>query len=136
MQAAPEHELKNGEMPPEIQQLSDDSLKELVRLFKLLSDETRLKILHFLHQTKELNVLELCQRLGQRQPSVSHHLALLRVAGLIEMRRQGKHNYYHLQPKRFEQLIATVFNAAPGSPFQVQFEDYELRCGPVEGDGQ
>ncbi len=136
MQTAPVCGLKDAEMPPEIQHLSDDSLKELVRSFKLLSDEMRLKILHFLHQAKELNVLELCQRLDQRQSSVSHHLALLRVAGLIEMRKEGKHNFYHLQPRRFEQLIATVFNAAPGSPFQVQFEDYELRYGLVEGDDQ
>ena len=136
MQAALECELKADEMPPESQHLSDNSLKGLVQFFKPLSDETRLRILQFLHQTKELNVLELCQRLDQRQPSVSHHLALLRVAGLIEMRKEGKHNFYHLQPRRFEQLIATVFNAALGSPFQFQFEDYELRYGPVEGDDQ
>ena len=133
MQATSEVEIKDAQMQSEIQHLSDDSLKELVQLFKLLADETRLKILHFLHQTDELNVLELCQRLDQRQPSVSHHLALLRVAGLIEMRREGKHNYYRLQPKQFERLIASVFNAAPGSPFQVHFEGYELRYG---GDGE
>jgi ArsR family transcriptional regulator len=136
MQAAPACEIKDREMPPQTQPLSDDALKEIVQLFKLLADETRLKILHFLHQAGELNVLELCRRLCQRQPSVSHHLALLRVAGLIEMRRDGKHNYYRLQPKQFERLIATVFNAPPGSPFQLRFEDYLLRYDPIDGNGE
>src|SRR5688500_12266801 len=69
----------------------DKTVDELVNLFKLLADETRLRILYYLQQTEELNVCELCKLLNQRQPSVSHHLALLRLAGLIDMRRDGKH---------------------------------------------
>ena len=74
--------------------------KRLVELFKLLSDETRLRILLLLKDRQELNVRTLCQILRQSQPAVSHHLALLRVAGLIDMRRQGKHNFYRLLPKQ------------------------------------
>jgi DNA-binding transcriptional ArsR family regulator len=86
---------------PQVQSLPTGATSELVQLFKLLSDETRLQILHFLMQVRELNVGTLCDLLGQSQPAVSHHLALLRVAQLIEMRRQGKHNFYHLQPDQF-----------------------------------
>ena len=116
------------------QRISDDAVKDLVQLFKLLADETRLRILFFLHQTDELNVLELCKRLRLRQPSVSHHLALLRAAGLLEMRRQGKHNYYRVLPKRFEELTGLLFDAASGQPLRICFEDYELRYAPINRD--
>ncbi len=110
--------------------LSETAVKDLVKIFKLLADETRLRILFILHQTDEMNVLELCKLLRQRQPSVSHHLALLRVDGLIAMRREGKHNYYRILPKRFEEVVARVFNAAPGSPLRICFEEFELQYAP------
>ena len=72
--------------------------KDLVQVFKLLSDETRLRILLYLMQEGELHVTALCERLGQSQPAVSHHLALLRHGGIIAPRRQGKNNFYSLTP--------------------------------------
>ncbi|MCH8047449.1 MAG: metalloregulator ArsR/SmtB family transcription factor [Planctomycetes bacterium] len=95
--------------------VSDDVSKQLVQLFKLLSDETRLRILFYLRQQEELHVRALCDLLKQSQPAVSHHLALLRVAGLIEARRDGKHNFYHLLPKRFAELTGLFFSAMPQS---------------------
>ena len=91
-----------------------DDIKGLVTVFKLLSDETRLKILFILREANEMNVLELCRILGQRQPSVSHHLALLRVNGLIGMRRDGKHNFYHIRLCRLDEVVETVLKVAPG----------------------
>ncbi|MCH8045018.1 MAG: metalloregulator ArsR/SmtB family transcription factor [Planctomycetes bacterium] len=95
--------------------MSDDVSKQLVQLFKLLSDETRLRILFYLRQQEELHVRALCDLLKQSQPAVSHHLALLRVAGLIEARRDGKHNFYHLLPERFAELTGLFFSAMPQS---------------------
>ncbi len=94
---------------------SRDDITDLVAVFKLLSDETRLKILYVLRDTDEMNVLELCGILKQRQPSVSHHLALLRSKGLIGMRRDGKHNFYHMLPARLDKVAAAVLQVAPGS---------------------
>ena len=116
------------------QALAEEAFKDLVQLFKLLADETRMKILYFLRHTDELNVLELCSLLSQRQPSVSHHLALLRVAGLIDMRREGKHNYYRVLPKRFEELIGQMFNGSQGEPPRIRFEEFELRYAPIQHD--
>ena len=75
-----------------VPEVSDQSVRELAQVFKLLSDETRLRILFYLALSPhgELHVTDLCQRLGQSQPAVSHHLALLRVSGLIESRREGQ----------------------------------------------
>ncbi len=67
--------------------VSDDLIDNLGKLFKLLSDETRLRILCYLTQCDELHVRALCELLHESQPAVSHHLALLRMAGLIGRRR-------------------------------------------------
>ena len=54
--------------------LPENVAKELVRWFKLLADETRLRILFFLLEKRELNVRTLCEMLELSQPAVSHHL--------------------------------------------------------------
>lgn len=120
------HEHLVAELPA----VSDRGVKDLVKVFKLLSDETRLRILLYLTRCPELHVRALCDRLEQSQPAVSHHLALLRVAGLIESRREGKHNFYHLVPQRFEQLLEMVFETVPGQERQIRLQDYVLRYAP------
>jgi ArsR family transcriptional regulator len=118
----------NGQVPD----VSDNTVKDLVKVFKLLSDETRLRILLYLMRRKELHVRALCEILGQSQPAVSHHLALLRVAELIEPRREGKHNFYRILPARFEQVLDTLFAAVPKQDRSIRFEDYVLSYAPGE----
>ncbi|MFC1758444.1 ArsR/SmtB family transcription factor [Planctomycetota bacterium] len=84
--------------------LNEGISKDVANAFKLLADETRLKILCFLVEENELNVRSLCERLAQSQPAVSHHLALMRHAGLIASRRQGKNNFYRLLPQRMTEI--------------------------------
>jgi len=93
---------------------SESVTADLVRWFKLLADETRLRILLFLVEQRELNVRSLCEVLKLSQPAVSHHLALLRADGLVECRRDGKHNYYRVLPQRFGELIGKIAAAVPG----------------------
>jgi ArsR family transcriptional regulator len=88
--------------------LTKDKMHDLVNLFKLLSDETRLKILQILLHHPEYNVKSICDYVHQSQPAVSHHLALLRNSGVIEYRRDGKNNFYSLVPKRFRELRDTL----------------------------
>ena len=87
---------------------SAGGLNDIAEIFRLLSDETRLKVLALLMPGGELNVRTLCEQLEQSQPAVSHHLALLRTKGLIRIRREGKHNYYHLVPDRLNALLRTA----------------------------
>lgn len=111
---------------PRLPSLPDPLTKDLVQLFKLLSDETRLRILYYLMQTDELHVRALCDLLGQSQPAVSHHLALLRVSGLIESRRDGKHNFYRILPQRFQQFLEMVFTVSPEKARKFRFDDWVL----------
>lgn len=77
-------------------ELSQRLEHDLVRMFRLLADKTRLRIVLYLDREKELHVSALCERLGLPQPAVSHHLAQLRMVGMIEARRDGKHNFYSI----------------------------------------
>jgi ArsR family transcriptional regulator len=65
-------------------------------LFGAFANPTRLRILHLLQGQKELCVCDLCEVLGEPQPKVSRHLALLRSAGLVEVRSEGKWKFYAL----------------------------------------
>jgi ArsR family transcriptional regulator, arsenate/arsenite/antimonite-responsive transcriptional repressor len=111
--------------------VSDDLVINLVRLFKLLSDETRLRILYYLTQRSELHVRALCELLDESQPAVSHHLALLRVAGLIERRREGKHNYYGLKTQQFSTLLDMLFATMPEGNRRIRLDDYMLTHVPL-----
>lgn len=108
---------------PDGRLLPADVTRNLVEVFKLLADETRLQILFLLQQRRELNVRALCHLLKQSQPAVSHHLAVLRQAGLIEMRRDGKHNFYRLIPQRFEEVAGLVLSTVPGGRHQLRFNE-------------
>jgi len=109
-------------LPP----VNGSAVKDLVKVFKLLSDETRLRILFDLSRCDELHVRALCELLDQSQPAVSHHLALLRMAGLIECRREGKHNYYRVIPERLQALLDQVFADIPVAERIVRFGNYAL----------
>lgn len=109
-------------MPP----VSEQAVRDLARVFKLLSDETRLRILLYLAQNSELHVTDLCTRLGQSQPAVSHHLALLRVSGLIESRREGKHNFYSVRTDHFGELLISLFSSTGDMPRKIRFHDFTL----------
>lgn len=115
----------------QIPELSTQLEKDLVQVFKLLADETRLRVLMYLVREGELHVTALCDKLNQSQPAVSHHLALLRVAGLIEARRDGKHNFYSIKASHFQRLMLELFsNLVRGDVEEVRFDEFTLNYSP------
>lgn len=76
-----------------------------------ISDPTRLEVILILAEG-EHHVGALCDHLSQSQPAVSHHLALLRHAHIIEARRQGARNYYGLTEKgrSLAGVVHSLFN--------------------------
>jgi ArsR family transcriptional regulator len=118
---------------PRLATLADQRAGELVQLFKLLADETRLKIIHFLMQKDELNVRTFCALLTQSQPAVSHHLALLRVAGILDCRRDGKHNFYRLVPRRCQEYLNVVFGVSGDQTRRVRVDEAVLTYGREGG---
>ncbi|HSU69285.1 MAG TPA: metalloregulator ArsR/SmtB family transcription factor [Tepidisphaeraceae bacterium] len=92
-------------------------LEPLVGLFRLLSDKTRLNILMILAKG-ERNVSSLCTELGLPQPTVSHHLGLLRTKNLISNRRNGKQVFYGLNSQ---------IDVATGDMLHVAMEPFRIR---------
>jgi ArsR family transcriptional regulator len=112
--------------PPGMNRVSEGAIRDLGQVSRLLADETRLRVLFYLMENTELHVTDLCDRLGQSQPAVSHHLALLRVSGLIEARREGKHNFYSIRSEAFGDLLVTLFSALGEIPRKLKFHDFTL----------
>jgi DNA-binding transcriptional ArsR family regulator len=81
------------------------SLPDFVPFFKALSNPTRAQIIEFL-LGGERCVCEMTGPLDVSQPLVSHHLALLRDAGLVRMRNEGARTYYSIDWERFDGDLA------------------------------
>lgn len=76
-------------------------MRELVRVYKALSDESRLRILAALADTR-YGVCDLARHLGLSQPTLSHHLKILRDTGLVSAERDGPSTYCTLNAEAFE----------------------------------
>jgi DNA-binding transcriptional ArsR family regulator len=86
---------------------------ELSRTFATLSDTTRLSILGALAAGPK-NVTALCKALGLKQPAVSHHLGLLRMADLVVSERAGKYITYTLNTEALDDagaFLESLFKA-------------------------
>lgn len=77
------------------------SITEFIPFFKALCNSTRAQIIEFL-LGGERCVCEMTGPLDASQPLVSHHLALLRDAGLVRMRSEGARTYYSIDWDRFD----------------------------------
>lgn len=108
-------------------ELSDDLQSDITNVCKMLADSSRLRIVFYLLSEPELNVTELCDRLGQSQPAVSHHLALLKSAQILKVRRDGKHNYYSICRPRFQHVILRLFESMVEPMGNQQRLDYVLK---------
>jgi ArsR family transcriptional regulator len=89
---------------------SRTAIDQLEVVFKALADKTRLRILALLG-SNEVCVCHLHDSLGLPQPTVSRHLAYLRRAGLVAVRRDGVWMHYQVA-RSLDPAIQTVLNAA------------------------
>ena len=73
-------------------------------LLKSLADEKRLRIINLLAGGDELCVCDLTEQLALSQPNMSHHLRLLKEAGLISSTKRGRWVYYSLNYEELAQV--------------------------------
>ncbi|WHZ24413.1 MAG: hypothetical protein OJF47_003525 [Nitrospira sp.] len=102
------------------------STGECADLLRALGDKTRLRILESL-LTHEQCVTDLVSELQKSQPHVSHHLRILRHAGLIEGIREGQRICYRVNPQFRRALTATKAQALDFGCCQLTFPETILR---------
>jgi DNA-binding transcriptional ArsR family regulator len=91
--------------PPE--SAGEQDVRRLRVLYRALGDETRLRAIGLLAEVGPMPVGELSTRVGLSQPLISWHLRILRLAGLIDTRRQGREVICRLRTAAFEELHET-----------------------------
>jgi hypothetical protein len=81
----------------------------LLQFFKALAHESRLKLLGLVAQ-REHSVQELAALVGLKEPTVSHHLAMLKEIGLVSQRQDGNTHWYALEPDAIANLAKQVLS--------------------------
>ncbi|WP_367039292.1 metalloregulator ArsR/SmtB family transcription factor [Streptomyces sp. Je 1-332] len=92
--------------------MGEEKAVELARVFKALGDPVRLRLLSIIASREggEICVCDLTPAFDLSQPTISHHLKLLKQAGLIDSERRGTWVYYRLLPAMTDHLSAVLAN--------------------------
>ena len=83
----------------DVEPLSEPERDQLADRFKALADPTRVAIVNRLSGADEVCVCDLTAAFDLSQPTISHHLKILRKAGLVDCSRRGTWAYYRLDPE-------------------------------------
>lgn len=91
-----------------------DQFEELLRLntatFHALGDTARQDIILLLEKHKQLNVTEIAEHSPLSRPAVSHHLKILREAGIVAIIKQGTKRYYYVSIESNIDLLKKLIN--------------------------
>src|SRR5512133_3328816 len=101
-----------------------DQQETILFMLKALADESRLALLQLLAE-EERTVGDLARQIDLGEPTVSHHLARLREAGLVTLRMAGNQRFYRANQSglaRFKRLAAEI-EKAPAQPEPVPADD-------------
>ncbi|MFE5285436.1 ArsR/SmtB family transcription factor [Nocardia sp. NPDC056611] len=104
------------EVTPLVRQpLTPPAATELAAVFKALSDPVRLRLLSVIasHVGQEACVCDISDGFDVSQPTISHHLKVLREAGLLSSERRGSWVYYRVEPDALRQLSSLLDIALP-----------------------
>ncbi|WP_369198657.1 ArsR/SmtB family transcription factor [Streptomyces djakartensis] len=96
--------------------LDEDQAADLAKVFKALGDPVRLRLMSMIASRGdggEVCVCDLTPAFDLSQPTISHHLKLLRQAGLIDCERRGTWVYYWVLPGVLDKLAAFLATTQP-----------------------
>jgi ArsR family transcriptional regulator len=89
---------------PDTPAMARQAAEDLAGAFKALADPTRVAIVNRLSAIPEVCVCDLTAAFDLSQPTISHHLRILRDAGLVEAQGRGTWAYYRLVPEAIDRL--------------------------------
>ncbi|MFP3357490.1 ArsR/SmtB family transcription factor [Planococcus citreus] len=90
-------------------QLADQNPLEVAKIFKALSDDTRIKIAYALSLEDKLCVCDVANIIGSSTATASYHLRLLKNMGLAKYSKEGKLVYYSLDDAHVKHLVQVAF---------------------------
>jgi DNA-binding transcriptional ArsR family regulator len=85
--------------------VGDNTSQQLAEIFKVLGDNTRIKLLSLLYAEQELCVCDIAEVLGMTQSAISHQLRVLRSARLVKFRKEGREVFYSLDDDHVVKLL-------------------------------
>lgn len=91
------------------EQLAQVNVADVIKIFKALSDETRMKIAYALTLEEELCVCDVANIVGATTATASHHLRHLKSLGLAKYRKEGKLVFYSLDDEHVKLLIDIAY---------------------------
>ncbi len=94
--------------------LSSSDAEKTARIFRALTDESRLRIVHLLMTEKRICVTDIAEMLGQSISSVSHHLRKLRDLGFIKREREGKRIFHSLDDECIDDIMRRAIEHVRG----------------------
>jgi ArsR family transcriptional regulator len=97
-----------------LEALGPSDTENLVDIFKALTDESRLRIVHLLMNVDRISVSEISTELDQHISGVSHHLRVLRNLGFVKREREGRWIYYSMNDKCIEDIMRRALEHVAG----------------------
>lgn len=94
--------------PIAVRPLDADQAAVIAPMFKALGDPVRLRLMSMIASVPEICVCDLTPAFNLSGPTISHHLKLLREAGLVDSERRGTWVWYRVKPEAFRQLSALL----------------------------
>jgi len=88
--------------------MSSDEAVVVAERFRALADPTRVRMLNLLARNAELCVCDMQANFDLSQPTISHHLALLKKAGLVESDVRGRWAFYRAVPAAINELAGVL----------------------------
>jgi len=101
--------------PLSVSPLTTEQATGLAPMFKALGDPVRLRLLSLIASNAEVCVCDLTDAFDLSGPTISHHLRVLREAGLVDCERRATWVYYWIKPEAMRQLSALLEIAAPAA---------------------
>ncbi|MDI6891929.1 MAG: metalloregulator ArsR/SmtB family transcription factor [Actinomycetota bacterium] len=87
----------------------DEKIK--VKILKALADETRFEMVRALTNKREVSCMRITMKFSLSRPALSHHLRILKEAGIIRARKEGQYYYFTLDRKHVERCLPGILRA-------------------------
>ena len=90
--------------------INENKYEIMAEMFKSFADPTRLMILKLLSENESMCVCKMIEELKKPQPTISHHLNILKKSGLIKAKKKGTWNHYYITNPKIKYIITIMEN--------------------------